>query len=131
MVCCEMISRPRVRAISAIRSGERLVPSCITTSFEAKRVSVSGGRPLGSTPNPGDGMLVNDGRPALFGLLVALGGAPPGALPDPPLDPPAPGALPLGPLPGPVSGGPCRLMPSPAGGGLVGPVPTSCAVTAS
>jgi hypothetical protein len=75
-------------------------------------------------------MLVNDGRPALFGLLVALGGAPPGALPDPPGA--LPGALPLGPvlLPGPLSGGPCRLMPSPLGGGLVVPLSsTICAVT--
>src|SRR5262245_10814721 len=113
MVCCEMISRPRLRAPSATRSGDRLDPSCITTSFEAKRASPDGGRPLGNGPSPGSGMLVNGGRPALFGLLVALGS--PGLLLDPPgalLPPPG---LPL--LPGLLRGGGCKLMPSPFGGG--------------
>ena len=40
-------------------------PSCITTSFDRKRVSFSGGMPLGSGPRPAGGTELTGGRPAL------------------------------------------------------------------
>ena len=54
-VSLEMISRPLRRASSSTCARDMFMPSCITTSFARKRVSFSGGMPLGSGPRPAGG----------------------------------------------------------------------------